>query len=168
MSTLFFILFFGFIAYRIITSVMGEGFDVSEEARKKLEALRNQSGTSPGQPAQRGVPGRSNLPRPTPANRTGGSQQRQPAPSARTSSSLPRKPAPSRTGNIYAREEDEFDWYIMLDVPADASRREILEAAKRRLEVARSVGDTGAPARIARATAAGMKRFGNAGRGRRQ
>ncbi len=139
MSTLFFLLFFGFIAYRIISGVMGPGFDVSEEARKKLEARRQA-----GSPQQRGAPGRA------PARAA-------PAPASRGSSSTPRQPAPARMSNVRAPEQEEFDWYITLDVPTDASRREILEAAKRRLEVARSIGDPPAPARTARAAAAAMK-----------
>src|SRR5690606_21262115 len=83
---------------------------------------------------------------------------------------VPSRPAPSRSSSVTVREEDEFDWYVTLDVPPDASRREILEAVRRRLEVARSIGDTTAPARIARAAAQSMKlRSGTAGTfGRRQ
>lgn len=156
MSTLFFLLFFGFIAYRIVTGVMGPGFDVSEEARKKLEARRQT-----GAPQLRGAPARTSAPRGTPAAKGSPSQPRQPVPS---------RPTPSHRSSAFARQEDEFDWYVTLDVPPDASRREILDAVKRRLEVARSIGDTTAPARIARAAAESMKlRPGTAGgRGRRQ
>ncbi|HWL64326.1 MAG TPA: hypothetical protein VNQ32_16130 [Steroidobacteraceae bacterium] len=152
MSTIFFLVFFGFIAYRIITSVMGPGFDVSEEARKKLEARRQAAS-----PQQRGAPGR------TPSLRTS-------LPAAKGGSSQPRQPALSRTSSVVARQEDELGWYIVLDVPPDASKREILEAVKRRLEVASASGDTTAPARVARAAATGMKQspsFADA-HGRRQ
>ncbi len=154
MSTFFFILFFGFIAWRIINSVMGEGFDVGEEARKKLEALRQQAGQAQGQPQRRAAPHRTAAVRTSPAARGNTSQPRPPAPPRRSS-----PPPPTH----------EFDWYVVLDLPREASRREILDAAKRRLEVARAIGDPLAPARIARATATGLKQSGAAGaRGRRQ
>lgn len=161
MSTLFLLLFFGFIAYRIIASVMGTGFDVSEEARKKLEA-RRQSGTSPvaRQPQGHQPPARQPARQP---------QARQ-APQVRGNPRLPPVAPRRTTPPSMSADAPPFDWYIVLDVPVDASRREILEAVKRRLEVAEASGDTQAPARIARAAAAGMKlRPGNASaRERRQ
>lgn len=138
MSTFFLILFFGFIAYRIITSVMGPGFDISEEARKKLEA-RRQAGTAPA---------------PAPAARKPQARQ---APQPRGNPRPPQVTARKTTAPSTSARAPAFDWYIVLDVPADAPRREILEAVKRRLEVAKSSGDTQAPARIARAAAAGLK-----------
>jgi hypothetical protein len=132
MSTVFFVLFFGFIAWRIITSVMGPGIDETAPPRKP------QAGASPARRPEVGRPeagkaqdrGIRRLPQPT--------LRKQPAIST-----------PSSPTSLH--------WYIVLDVPADASRREILEAVKRRLEVAEISGDTQAPARIARAAAAGMK-----------
>lgn len=138
----FFVIFaLAAVGYWIVTSVMGPGIDVSGEPR------RPEAGTPPArQPQARPAPqvhGKSRLPQVSPRK-----------------TATPSMPAKAST----------FEWYIELDVPADASRREILEAAKRRLEVAEISGDTQAPARIARAAAAGMKlRPGNAGAsGRRQ
>jgi hypothetical protein len=51
------------------------------------------------------------------------------------------------------------DWYIVLDVPPDASAREIQAAMKRRLAQAEASGDTMAAARIARAGAFGLQNF---------
>ena len=43
------------------------------------------------------------------------------------------------------------DWHIVLDIPRDASRRDIEAALKRRLAAAESSGDTAAAARVRQA-----------------
>jgi len=48
------------------------------------------------------------------------------------------------------------DWYIVLDVPRDAPRAEILSAVKLRIQRARDAGDAQAIANILRAAEAGM------------
>jgi hypothetical protein len=66
-------------------------------------------------------------------------------------------PAPDPVARLPARHEGPMrDWYIVLDVPADATRAEIQAAVKRRLAQAEAVGDKMAVARIQQAAEAGM------------
>ncbi len=152
MSSLISFLLFAGIGYWILRSVMGPGIDVAEEAQK-LKARR--------QAAQAQAPPRSTGGKSAGGKSAGGK-------SAGVKTSLP--VSPHKGTSAMQDNTEPLAWYVVLDVPPDASRREIMEAVKRRLEVAQAWGDTHAPARIARAAANAMKlRLPSAStRGRRQ
>jgi hypothetical protein len=65
-------------------------------------------------------------------------------------SDAPRTPdTPQKT--LPRPQAPEHDWHIVLDVPSDASPRDIEAARKRRLAVAQHAGDIEGAARIQRA-----------------
>lgn len=49
------------------------------------------------------------------------------------------------------------DWYIVLDIPSDSSRRDIQAAMKRRLAQAEANGDAAEAERIRRAAESGLR-----------
>ena len=66
----------------------------------------------------------------------------------------PPAPDPAADANVRAHAHD---WHLILDVPANAGRREIDAAFKRRLAKAEASGDTFESIRIRRAHAAAMR-----------
>jgi hypothetical protein len=68
-------------------------------------------------------------------------------PAATPTASSPVKPRP-RTGH---------DWFIVLDIPSDSSRKDIQAAMKRRLAQAEANGDAAGAEQIRRAAETGMK-----------
>ncbi len=56
-----------------------------------------------------------------------------------------------------AKSGTTHDWFIVLDIPADASRKDIQAAMKRRLAQAEADGDTAGAERIRQAADVGMK-----------
>ena len=65
----------------------------------------------------------------------------------------PRAPAPAQPRNQAA----ERDWYLVLDIPRDATRKDIQAALKRRLATAEANGDTAEMDRIRRAADYAMR-----------
>jgi len=65
--------------------------------------------------------------------------------------------APSANATRPHPRAPDLAWYIQLDCPSGADRREIQEAVKRRIARARIDGDSAAIARILRAAAAGIR-----------
>lgn len=77
-------------------------------------------------------------------------------PSARRDA-RPAQPVQKRAPARPARSSDPLsDWSVVLDVPVDAPRVEVLAAAKRRLAQARADGDAETMARITRAAQQGL------------
>lgn len=73
---------------------------------------------------------------------------------ARSAQPVPKgRPAQARTSDAALR-----DWHIVLDLPQDAPRTEILAAVKRRVAQAHASGDTEAIARITQAGAAALRK----------
>jgi hypothetical protein len=78
--------------------------------------------------------------------------------SQRTATAPPSAPGRGKQPEL-PKDAPMPDWYIVLDVPPDASARDIQAAMKRRLAQAVASGDTMAAARIARAGAFGLQNF---------
>jgi hypothetical protein len=64
---------------------------------------------------------------------------------------------PAESGAAPAADAHRNDWHLILDIPADANRREIEHACKRRLAKAESAGDSIEVQRIRDAYAAGLR-----------
>ncbi len=70
---------------------------------------------------------------------------------------LPAAKPPASAPHWAARPSAAHDWFIVLDIPRDSSRKDIQAAMKRRLAQAEANGDAAEAARIRQAAAAGMK-----------
>jgi hypothetical protein len=67
---------------------------------------------------------------------------------------------PAATGAAPGSDAHRHDWHLILDIPANANRREIEHAYKRRLAKAESAGDSIESQRIRDAYAAGLRQAG--------
>jgi hypothetical protein len=67
---------------------------------------------------------------------------------------------PVEPGAVPGSDAHRHDWHLILDIPADANRREIEHAYKRRLAKAESAGDGIESQRIREAYAAGLRQTG--------
>lgn|SRR5690606_12631225 len=135
------------VGWWIIRSVMEPGIDLLEEGRKALSR-----GTDGARPPARIPPG----PRPGPGvTRVQPSSRKTAAtttrPGAAAAASAARAAKSARPHDVSLH-----DWFLILDVPPSAGRREIQEAARLRLARARSAGDSAAAAQILRAAASGL------------
>lgn len=75
-----------------------------------------------------------------------------PAADEETQADSPYKPTPASSRAPKTGESGAVnDWYIVLDVPRDATPRDIQAAMKRRISQANASGDTAAAERIRRA-----------------
>lgn len=69
----------------------------------------------------------------------------------------PRAKSPAGTSARTARSGTTHDWFIVLDIPRDSSRKDIQAAMKRRLAQAEANGDAAGAEHIRQAAEAGMK-----------
>jgi hypothetical protein len=70
---------------------------------------------------------------------------------------LPGAKPPASAPAWSAKPGPVHDWFIVLDIPSDSSRKDIQAAMKRRLAQAQADGDTASTERIRQAAEAGMK-----------
>jgi len=159
--------------YWIVSSVMEPGEDLPELKRKPEQRPTPVARTAPAAhpaPTRRAAPTARPAPVTRPASATHPASATRPAPTPRTFPPTARNtPAlrstataqsGSRGGPAPARSSDTTlrDWHIVLDVPQDAPRAEILAALKRRVAQAQASGDTEAIARITQAGAAALRK----------
>jgi hypothetical protein len=150
--------------YWIVSSVMEPGEDLPELQRKPEQRPIPVTRTSPAappapttRPASTARPASTTRPASTPRSIPPTARN---TPALRsTTSARPAQPgspgaqAQRSTSNAALR-----DWHIVLDLPQDAPRSEILAAVKRRVAQAHASGDTEAIARITQAGAAALRK----------
>lgn len=151
MSLLELLLLVGFVmvGYRILRGVLGPGIDVLEEGKRRAggwaEGMRGQNPQVKWPPGPRSAPRVATRPaaRDAPASR---------------SASTPRASTIRSARATYQRGAPDLDaWYLVLDVPTDATRSEIKDALKLRLSRARADRDNDAIPRIMQAAGEGFR-----------
>ncbi len=158
------------VGYRILRGVLGPGIDVLEEGKRRAggwaEDMREQPSQVKWPPGPRSAPRVVTRPaaRDAGTSRAASASGGRSAPgSASTAASSPRAATIRSARATYKRGAPELDaWYLVLDVPTEATRGEIRDALKLRLSRARADrhSDREAISRIMRAAGEGFRQAG--------